>query len=112
MSNKRHGWFVPVSALCHGTFASIVAAVVLLANNPPFEPVRGTQKMIVIPAIPLPQVRLSWTGVGVSLLNTFLVASLIAGILRAACEWLAVRGRGRPHPVEIHRASGRGSHCF
>jgi len=53
------GSFHCLPAQCYGTFASIVAAVVLLANNLPFEPVRGTQKMIVLPAIPLPQVRLS-----------------------------------------------------
>jgi hypothetical protein len=53
------GSFHCLPALCHRTFASIVAAVVLLTNNPPFEPARGTQKMIVLPAIPLPQVRLS-----------------------------------------------------
>jgi len=96
MTKKGRGCFVAVSALCHGTLASIVAALVLVGSDRRFEPPRGAQRMIVLPAIPLPQVSLTWTGVGVSLLNTFLVASVVGGLLRAAYKWLPVKG---PRPA-------------
>lgn len=80
-------------ALWHGLVALIPAAAILLPNNFPFEPAAGAQRMIVVPAIPVPQFRLSWGGVGVSFLNTFLVASFVAGVLAAVYELLALTGR-------------------
>ena len=81
-------WFIPGLALWHGLLALIVAAVILLPSKFQFQPMPGRRMISMEPVIRPPEVQLSWTGIRILFLNTFLVAALVAGVLRAVYEWV------------------------